>query len=90
MGLILPNETMIIPLITRALGEGSEENSAVAARVYHDKEDSLRQTIYRLKNKQRNSEGVYNKHGGNNKILNQSYTVRGPLPPGEGAPPKGT
>lgn len=54
------------------LGEGSEENPAVAARIYHVKEDSLRQTIYRLKKKQRNSEGVYNKHGGNNKILNEA------------------
>ena len=28
-----------------ALGEGSEENPATAARIYHVKEDSLRQTI---------------------------------------------
>jgi hypothetical protein len=55
-----------------ALGEGSGENFTAAARIYHIKEDSLRQAIYWLKEKQRNSEGVYNKHGGNNKILNDA------------------
>ena len=55
-----------------ALGEGSGENSTTAARIYHVKEDSLRRAINRSKKNQRNSEGVYNKHGGNNKILNEA------------------
>jgi hypothetical protein len=55
-----------------ALGEGSGETPTTAARIYHVKEDSLRQAIYRSKKKQRNHEGVYYKCGGNNKILNEA------------------
>jgi hypothetical protein len=51
--------------------EGEEEDQlpSVAARIFHVKEDSLRQSIYRSRTKQRNTQGLFNKHGGNNKIL---------------------
>jgi hypothetical protein len=53
--------------------ENPEEASTVAARIYHVNEDSLRTLVLRSKKKkQRNSEGVYNRRGGNNKILNEA------------------
>ena len=48
------------------------EPCPTAARIYHVKEDALRQSVHWTKNKQRNSQGEYNKHGGNNKILNNA------------------
>jgi hypothetical protein len=53
-----------------ALGEGIDEPHTAAARIYHVKEEALRKSINRKKNKKRNSQGVFNQHGGNNKILN--------------------
>jgi hypothetical protein len=55
-----------------ALGEGSGETHAAAARIYHVKEDALRKSVYRSRRRQRNSDGLYNQHGGNNKILNEA------------------
>ena len=58
-----------------ALGEGSEEIPLLlpeSITLRRTLDLYIPQTIYRLKNKQRNSEGVYNKHGGNNKILNEA------------------
>ena len=52
--------------------ENPEERVTAAARIYHVKEDSLRQSVHRSTKKLRNSQGEYNKHGGNNKILNQA------------------
>ncbi|KAH6716551.1 hypothetical protein BKA61DRAFT_307394 [Leptodontidium sp. MPI-SDFR-AT-0119] len=49
--------------------ENPEELPHVAARIYHVKEDSLRQSVHRLKNRTRNEVGNFNRHGGNNKIL---------------------
>jgi hypothetical protein len=51
------------------LEEAPHEEPHIAARIYHVKEDSLRQSIYRSKKRQRNAQGVYNTHGGNNKVL---------------------
>jgi hypothetical protein len=61
-----------------ALGEGEEENSATAARIYHVKEDALRKSVYRSQEKKRNLSGLFNKSGGTNKILNaaQEEAVR--------------
>ena len=42
------------------------------ARIYHVKEDSLRKTVLRIKRKERNANGLYNRHGGNNKILSEA------------------
>jgi creatinine amidohydrolase/Fe(II)-dependent formamide hydrolase-like protein len=41
----------------------------VVARTYYVKEEALKKSIQRSRNRQRNSQGVFNKHGGNNKIL---------------------
>ena len=45
---------------------------AAASKKYHVKEDSLRKSVLRLKQKQRNSNSFYNTHGGNNKILSDA------------------
>jgi hypothetical protein len=45
---------------------------AAASKKYHVKEDSLRKSVLRSKQKQRNSNGFYNTHGGNNKILSDA------------------
>jgi hypothetical protein len=50
-------------------GEEEQQLPYVAARIWHVKEDSLRQSIYRTRKKQRNLQGLFNKHSGNNKIL---------------------
>jgi hypothetical protein len=55
-----------------ALGDGSGETDVAAARIYHVKEEALRKSVYRLRRKQRNSNSLYNQHGGNNKILNEA------------------
>jgi hypothetical protein len=52
--------------------EHPEETPTTAARIYHVKEDSIRKVVLRSRKKQRNSEGRYNSHGGNNKILNEA------------------
>jgi hypothetical protein len=50
----------------------NDDNSAItAARIYYVKEASLRKSVLRKRNKKRNSQGLYNTHGGNNKILNE-------------------
>ena len=61
----------------RAFNEAREwclesiENSAItSARIYHVKEEALRKSVFRARTRQRNSQGLYNTHGGNNKILN--------------------
>jgi hypothetical protein len=43
-----------------------------AARIYHVKEDSLRKSVLRSRRKERNASGLYNTHGGNNKILSDA------------------
>jgi hypothetical protein len=45
---------------------------AAAAKIYHVKEDSLRKSVLRSRQKQRNASGLYNTHGGNNKILSDA------------------
>jgi hypothetical protein len=51
----------------------NDDNSAItAARTYHVKEESLRKSVLRERNKKRNSQGLYNTHGGNNRILNEA------------------
>jgi hypothetical protein len=52
--------------------ENDEELPFTAARLYHVKEDALRKSVIRSKNKKRNAQGGYNTHGGNNKILNET------------------
>jgi hypothetical protein len=52
--------------------ENPEEQPTAAARIYHVREDSLRKSVLRSRRKQRNSEGIYNTWGGNNKILNEA------------------
>jgi hypothetical protein len=50
----------------------NDDNSAItAARIYYVKEASLRKSVLRKRNKKRNSQGLHNMHGGNNKILNE-------------------
>ena len=56
-----------------ALREGAKDPhpSSTAARIYHVKEPALRQSVLRAKKKtERNAQGLYNQHGGHNKILN--------------------
>jgi len=50
--------------------EGIGEDSATAARIFHIKEDTLRQSIHRIRKRKRNSSGLFNYHGGNNRVLN--------------------
>jgi hypothetical protein len=52
--------------------ENDEETALTAARLYHVKEQSLHKSVYRSKTRRRNNQGVYNQHGGNNKILNDT------------------
>jgi hypothetical protein len=75
MGLILSKMIIIVPLIMRGYGPLSTPKRLLyttAARIYHVKEDSIRKVVLRSRKKQRNSEGRYNSHGGNNKILNEA------------------
>jgi hypothetical protein len=55
-----------------ALGDGLGETDVAVAKIYHVKEDALCKSVYQLRRKQRNSDGLYNQHGGNNKILNEA------------------
>ena len=51
----------------------NDDNSAITAtRIYHVKEASLRKSVLRERNKKQNSQGLYNTHGGNNRILNEA------------------
>lgn len=50
--------------------ENDEESVLTAARVYHVKETVLKVSVFRSKTRKRNSQGVFNRHGGNNRILN--------------------
>ena len=53
-----------------ALGEGSKEQIATAAKMYHVKTDSLRKVVSRAKiTKERTRKGVVIRHGGQNKVL---------------------
>jgi uncharacterized tellurite resistance protein B-like protein len=45
---------------------------AIASKKYHVKENSLQQLVYRLKQKQRNANSLYNTHSKNNKILSNA------------------
>jgi hypothetical protein len=49
--------------------ENPTESPRTAARIHHVKEEALRKSVGRSQRKQRNSQGVYNQHGGNNKIM---------------------
>lgn len=42
-----------------------------AARIYSVKEEALKKSINRLKNRVRNSQGRFNSHGGTNKVLSE-------------------
>ena len=52
--------------------ETEEESSITAARLYHVREETLRKSVYRSKNKKRNAQGGYNTWGGNNKTLTET------------------
>jgi hypothetical protein len=43
-----------------------------AARIYHVKEEALHKSVFRARQKQRNSNGLYNIYEGNNKVLNKA------------------
>ena len=51
--------------------ENDEESAVTAARLYYVREETLRKSVFRSKNKKRNAQGGYNTYGGNNKILNE-------------------
>ena len=44
----------------------------IASKKYHIKENSLRQLVYRSKQKQRNTNSLYNTYNKNNKILSNA------------------
>jgi hypothetical protein len=50
--------------------ENDEESVLTVTRVYHIKETTLKVLVFRSKTRKRNSQGVFNRHSGNNKILN--------------------
>jgi hypothetical protein len=52
--------------------ESEEHRLTAAARIYHVKEYIVRKSVLRLKQKARNTAGLYNAWGGNNKILNNA------------------
>ena len=52
--------------------EHPDECPITAARIFHVKEDTLKKSVLRSEQKERNSKGVYNTHGGNNKILDEA------------------
>jgi hypothetical protein len=52
--------------------ESDEHKPTAAARIYHVKEHALRKAVLRSKQKVRNSAGLYNTWGGNNKVLNDA------------------
>lgn len=45
------------------------ESSRTAARIFHVKEEVVRKSVSRSQKKQRNTQGLYNQHGGNNRIM---------------------
>ena len=49
--------------------ESDDHRPVDAARIYHVSENALKLSVYREKRKQRNRKGIYNKWGGNNKVL---------------------
>lgn len=51
--------------------EHPEESTEVTARIFHVIEDSLSRAIRRSEGNQRNEKGLFNTHGGNNKILDK-------------------
>ena len=52
--------------------ESDDHRAVDAARIYHVNENSLTSAIRRIKQRARNSQGVYNRWGGNNKILDKA------------------
>jgi hypothetical protein len=52
--------------------ENVQESVKTAARVYHVKEKAIEISVYRSKVRKRNNQGLFNRHGGNNKILNDA------------------
>jgi hypothetical protein len=52
--------------------DGLVVTGVAAARIFHVKEDALRQSLCRLKKKSRNDKGLYNSHSRNNKILSNA------------------
>ncbi len=52
--------------------ESEEHRLTAAARIYHVKEYAVRKAVLRAKQKVRNTAGLYNTWGGNNKILNDA------------------
>jgi hypothetical protein len=52
--------------------ENDDESVLTAARVYHVKETALKVSVFRSKTRRRNSQGVFNQWGGNNKILDEA------------------
>jgi hypothetical protein len=61
-----------------ALGEGLNEPPHTAAAIFHVKKDAICKSVYRTLHRQRNSNGLFNNWGGNNKILSpaQEEAVR--------------
>ena len=53
-------------------GDVEKQLPSVAARIWHVKEEALQKSVYRSRTRQRNAQGLFNKHGGNNKILDAS------------------
>jgi len=52
--------------------ENNEEIAVTATRLYRVKERALYKSIYRSKTRKRNNQGVFNRHNGNNRILNDT------------------
>jgi hypothetical protein len=52
--------------------ESEEHRSIDTARIYHVKEPALVKSVFRARKRLRNTEGLYNTWGGNNKILNEA------------------
>jgi hypothetical protein len=48
------------------------ESARTAARIFKVKEEAFRKSMLRLRKKERSSSGLYNQHGGNNKVLNKA------------------
>jgi hypothetical protein len=52
--------------------KSEEHRPTAAARIYHVKELALCKSVLRSKQRVRNTSGLYNRWGGNNKILNNA------------------
>jgi len=55
-----------------ALGDGFDESPTEIARRYEVKPESLCQSVRRAKLRQRGPDGLFRRHGGSNKMLNDA------------------